>query len=109
MTGLELDQARKLQSLVEELLPSNRFYAAKLRAAGVDRGPADLAEFRARFPFTFKSELIDDQTRNPPFGTNLTFAVEQYTRFHQTSGTTGKPMRWLDTPASWDWVVECWM
>jgi phenylacetate-CoA ligase len=27
---------------------------------------------------------------------------------HQTSGTTGSPMRWLDTPISWNWFMECW-
>ena len=70
--------------------------------------PQSLREFFSRVPFTFKAELIDDQTKNPPFGSNLTYAVEEYSRFHQTSGTTGRPMRWLDTPESWDWVVECW-
>jgi phenylacetate-CoA ligase len=34
--------------------------------------------------------------------------VDDYSRFHQTSGTTGKPMRWLDTRESWDWVMDCW-
>jgi phenylacetate-CoA ligase len=106
---IRADQTRKLQSLVQSLLRSNRFYAAKLRAAGVGRSPADLCEFCARVPFTFKAELIDDQSKNPPFGSNLTYAVDDYTRFHQTSGTTGKPMRWLDTPESWNWVIECWM
>lgn len=106
--AIEEDQARKVQSLVQALLTSNRFYAAKLRAADVNRSPENLREFCARVPFTFKAELIDDQTRNPPFGSNLTFAVEEYNRFHQTSGTTDKPMSWLDTPESWDWVVECW-
>jgi phenylacetate-CoA ligase len=100
--------ARTLHSLVETLLQSNRFYAAKLRAAGVSRAPEDLGEFCARVPFTCKAELIDDQTRHPPFGTNLTFPVEEYSRFHQTSGTSGQPMRWLDTPESWSWIVECW-
>jgi phenylacetate-CoA ligase len=52
--------------------------------------------------------LIEDQATHPPFGSNLTYAIEEYTRFHQTSGTTGKPMRWLDTPESWNWIVECW-
>jgi phenylacetate-CoA ligase len=106
---IRADQTRKLQSLVQAVLQSNRFYAAKLRAAGIDRSPEDLREFCDRVPYTFKSELIDDQTRNPPFGSNLTCAVDDYTRFHQTSGTTGKPMRWLDTPESWNWVIECWM
>jgi phenylacetate-CoA ligase len=106
--AIEADQVRKIQWLVQVLLKSNRFYAAKLHAAGIDRSPENLREFCARVPFTLKAELIDDQTLNPPFGTNLTFALEEYSRFHQTSGTTGKPMRWLDTPESWDWVVECW-
>ena len=34
--------------------------------------------------------MIDDQARNPPFGSNLTFPIEHYSRFHQTSGTTGQ-------------------
>jgi phenylacetate-CoA ligase len=105
---IRADQARKLQALVETLLESNRFYAVKLRAAGVDRSPESTRDFCARVPFTFKSELIEDQSKYPPFGSNLTYELEAYSRFHQTSGTTGKPMRWLDTPESWDWVVECW-
>ncbi|MBO0699851.1 MAG: AMP-binding protein, partial [Zavarzinella sp.] len=28
---------------------------------------------------------------------------------HQTSGTSsGRPLRWLDTPGSWDWLLGCW-
>jgi phenylacetate-CoA ligase len=34
--------------------------------------------------------------------------VDHYTRLHQTSGTLGKPLRWLDTPESWNWVIGCW-
>jgi phenylacetate-CoA ligase len=29
-------------------------------------------------------------------------------RVHQTSGTTGAPLRWLDTQASWEWWARCW-
>jgi phenylacetate-CoA ligase len=106
--AIEAHQTRKLQALMQQLLVSNRFYIAKLRAAGFGSVPQSLGEFSSRVPFTFKSELIDDQTKNPPFGSNLTYAVEEYSRFHQTSGTTGRPMRWLDTAESWGWVVECW-
>src|SRR5215475_6214136 len=59
-------------------------------------------------PFTTKQQLVDDQAESPPFGTNLTFPVENYTRIHQTSGTAGKPILWLDTPESWDWWLRCW-
>src|ERR1051325_6529226 len=98
-----MTQIEKLQSLVRALLESNPFYAAKLKAAAIDRSPGDLAEFRARFPCTSKAELIEDQKQHRPFGSNLTFPVEEYSRFHQTSGTSGQPMRWLDTAESWSW------
>ena len=29
-------------------------------------------------------------------------------RVHQTSGTTGAPLRWLDTQESWAWWARCW-
>ncbi len=60
-------------------------------------------------PFTTKQELIDDQLAHPPFGTNLTFPIGDYTRFCQTTGTSGHPLRWLDTPESWEWMCRNWM
>jgi phenylacetate-CoA ligase len=65
--------------------------------------------FRANVPFTYKHELIEDQRAHPPFGSNLTFPLSHYTRFSQTNGTTGQPLRWVDTPESWDWMCESWM
>jgi phenylacetate-CoA ligase len=53
--------------------------------------------------------LTEDQAANPPYGSNLTYPVERYSRFNQTSGTTGAPLRWLDTRESWDWMVDCWI
>ncbi|PYN77137.1 MAG: phenylacetate--CoA ligase [Candidatus Rokuibacteriota bacterium] len=92
-----------------ELLASNPFVARKWRAAGVvaldDLRTWD--DFR-RLPFTRKSELVDDQAAHPPFGTNLTFPLERYVRVHQTSGTRGAPIRWLDTQESWEWWARCW-
>ena len=67
-----------------------------------------LHDFSDRFPFTIKDELVADQSANPRFGTNLTDSLDRYTRFHQTSGTAGSPLRWLDTSESWDWMVENW-
>ena len=52
--------------------------------------------------------MIKAQQYNPPFGSNATFPESAYSRFHQTSGTTGKPLRVLDTPESWDWWGRCW-
>ena len=61
-----------------------------------------------RLPFTTKAELALDQENSPPYGTNLTFPLKSYTRLHQTSGTQGVPLRWLDTQESWDWWARCW-
>ena len=49
-----------------------------------------------------------DQAAHPPFGTNLTYPLDRYVRVHQTSGTSGAPLRWLDTQESWDWWARCW-
>jgi phenylacetate-CoA ligase len=104
-------QLEQLRALLPALLATNRFYAAKLhdiepRPSG--SGVFNLTDFVRCVPFTFKSELIEDQAKNPPYGSNLTDELVRYSRFSQTSGTTGVPMRWLDTPESWSWMVDCW-
>jgi phenylacetate-CoA ligase len=87
----------------------NPFVRQKWARAGV-RTAEDLNSWEdfTRLPFTVKSELVEDQAAHPPFGTNLTYPVERYVRVHQTSGTSGPPIRWLDTPESWDWWIRCW-
>src|SRR5438046_2178995 len=107
-TAIENSQLEQLRSLVAELFPANPFYSRKLSAAGITFDIASLQDFSRRFPFTTKQEVVDDQHVHPPFGTNLTYPLDRYTRFHQTSGTTGAPLRWLDTPDSWNWMVESW-
>lgn len=101
-------QLEQLRTLVAELIPANKFYTRKLQAAGVGFDLASLADFSRRFPCTTKSELVADQQAQPPFGTNLTYPLDRYTRFHQTSGTSGAPLRWLDTPESWEAMIESW-
>jgi phenylacetate-CoA ligase len=102
-------QTSRLQMLLKELLASNPFYGAKLRESGFTdvrmlRSPDDVR----RLPFTCKDELVENQNEHPPFGTNLTYPLDRYIHLHQTSGTMGKPLRWLDTRESWDWWARCW-
>ena len=106
---LSLHQWRRFRAMARELLASNPFVGAKWGAAGV-RSVDDLADwddFR-RLPFTRKVELVEDQAAHPPFGTNLTYPLERYVRVHQTSGTSGQPIRWLETQESWEWWARCW-
>jgi phenylacetate-CoA ligase len=107
-SAIQKHQLEMLQSLMAEILPGNKFYARKLAAEGVTFEVASLKSFSERVPFTTKPELVQDQLMNPPFGTNLTYPLECYTRYHQTSGTSGAPLRWLDTPENWEWMLESW-
>jgi phenylacetate-CoA ligase len=93
-------QWQRLSARLPELRQKNPFYRAKL----ADHNPSRLGDLL----FTTKTELSEDQAAHPPFGTNLTYPIERYVRLHQTSGTTGRPLRILDTAESWDWWRECW-
>ncbi|MGH7817841.1 MAG: phenylacetate--CoA ligase family protein [Candidatus Binatia bacterium] len=103
---LEEEQARRLRRMLETILPANEFYRRQFARADVER--IDSLEQLGKLPFTTKSELVQDQQDHPPFGSDLTFSLERYIRIHQTSGTTGKPLYWLDTAESWQWWAECW-
>lgn len=106
--AIESGQLEQLRALVSRLIPANKFYARKLQAAGLGADLASLQDFSTCFPFTTKDELVADQLASPPFGTNLTCPLDRYTRFHQTSGTTGTPLQWLDTPENWAAMLEGW-
>ena len=100
-------QLGKLQNMLGEIYGKNEFYTRKLNAAGFAPGELTSLEKLQLLPFTQKSELIRAQEING-FSTNLTYPLSTYTRIHQTSGTTGKPLRVFDTRASWDWWANCW-
>ena len=106
--SLEQHQLEELRSLLQRITPGNKFYQERLRASGLDASVASIEEFRQRMPLTTKAELVEDQLENPPYGSNLTFPLESYTRLHQTSGTSGRHLRWLDTAESWSWMVGGW-
>jgi phenylacetate-CoA ligase len=102
-------QRERLIELLSRVLPRNCFYAEKFARAGVDTSSIrDLTDL-PRLPFTTKAELLEDQAAHPPYGTNLTCPLTDYVRHHQTSGTTGQPLRWLDTAESWAWMLNNWM
>ncbi|HUF61335.1 MAG TPA: AMP-binding protein [Verrucomicrobiales bacterium] len=102
-------QLEKLNRLLRVLNGSeNRFQAARLSRAWNVLPIRSMEAFRSMVPCTTREELTQDFQENPPFGTNLTFPLERYTRYCQTSGSTGEPMAWLDTPESWESMLGCW-
>lgn len=87
-------QRRKLTAMLREVLARNAFYRAKLGS----RTAVELADDFSAAPLTTRSEIQQDQRDHPPFGANLTFPIECYTRMHQTSATSGQPLRVVDGP-----------
>ena len=90
----------RLANLLRTILPTHRFYARKFAGLPLDDW--------TKLPFTTKDELLASQAASPPYGELLTWPIERYTRLHQTSGTQGAPLRWLDTPESWQCMLGCW-
>src|SRR5262245_45959967 len=91
-------QGRRLVNLLGAIQGRNAFSSRKLDQAGIRRAdlgglrfPADLG----KLPLTTKTELVADQEAAPPWGTVLTEPMGHYTRYNQTSATTGRPLRWL--------------
>jgi phenylacetate-CoA ligase len=115
-------QLSRLQDGLARIFTHNHFYRQKLHdvtssinrlstksALYINQPPTleTLADL-SHLPFTTKQELVADQEAYPLFGTNLTYPLSAYIRLHQTSGTTGQPLKILDTEESWDWWAECW-
>jgi len=96
--GSHLDRLNELLALASAGASFQRERIGDLRLETLD----DLA----KLPLTTKDELLADQAANPPFGTNLCYALERYTHLHQTSGTTGATLRVVDTPEDWAWFRD---
>lgn len=101
-------QRKKLAILFEtirsEATRRDSFYSRKFDGIAFDPACDDLR----KLPLTTRAELQQDQQSRPPYGTILTQDVDAYVRFHQTSSTSGEPLRWPDTRANWEWWIRCW-
>lgn len=95
--------------LLQRVLPENRFYTAKLLeiAASIDSvASIDAIARLSDLPFTTKVELVGQDAEG--WAANRTYERNRYTRFHQTSGTGGRPLIVVDTPEDWQWWIDTW-
>jgi phenylacetate-CoA ligase len=102
---IELKRFRELLQWAKENSP---FYRRKLQ--GINPQDIRSLEDLAKVPMTEKDELRAAQEGKEPFlyGELLAVPPESLSAFHQTSGTTGKPVYIPDTYESWQWLVEVW-
>jgi len=100
-------QFKRLKRLLDITCKENPFYKKKYAEYGVSPGDIKTIDDITKLPYLYKKEVQEDQRINPPFGTNLTGSLKEYVRYHQTTGTTGAPVRWLDTKETWKWRGRC--
>ena len=101
--AIQASQLKRLNQLLDSILPENQFYAEKL---GSQLKLDDLSAL-SNLPFTTKAELAPTDS-DSDFARNLTYDVDRYVRFHRTSGTSGRPMGVLDTASDWQWWIDTW-
>ncbi|NOS99224.1 MAG: phenylacetate--CoA ligase family protein, partial [Phycisphaerales bacterium] len=102
--GLAELQRGRLAELFRIVRQRNGFYRKKLENAGV----ASFGDAVRRGVFTTREEIQEDQRLHAAYGSNLTYGIDRYVRVHETSGSAGRPVRWLDTAESWAWWKHCW-
>ena len=95
-------QLAALDELTQRVTATNAFQRGRLEGVRI----RTLDELR-RLPFMTKHELLLDQATTPPYGTNVTFPIEEYTHLHLTSGTMGEQLRVLQTAEDWQTTRRC--
>lgn len=103
-TDLDAVKRERFRELVRTILPHNRFYAEKFGVAAA--GMPDLDGIAA-LPLTTKADLVAAAAATGQPG-NLTWSADRYVRYHQTSGTHGRPLPVFDTADDWRWWMACW-
>jgi phenylacetate-CoA ligase len=98
----------RFRALMQRVRETNSFQSGHFSAISECDQWTGFGDFVENCPFTEKNDLARDRQQKPPYGTNLTLPVEEYSYFHQTSGTMGKPMVWLDTEDDWKWMLGNW-
>ena len=103
---LQLDRFRRQLRYVYDNSP---FYRAKLEEAGIEPDDVETFDDVRDIPTTTKSDLRDAQRTDPfPYGDLLATDLDEVTEYHQTSGTTGEPVRQADSWQDWEWWGDCW-
>jgi phenylacetate-CoA ligase len=98
-------QEKGFAALMAKVLECNPFYQKKYRSLDFTSGRRVGLSDLGKLPLIKKSDLVNDQQSNPPFGSNLTFPLSRYTRVHHGLGGL---LRWVDTEESWTWWLDCW-
>ncbi len=97
-------QWERLRSVLDTILITNPFHRKRLEHLSI----SSLDDYVRLCPLMTKRVIVADRESWPPYGSNLSYPLENYTRFCQTSGTTGQPLTWLDSRDDWNAMLAAW-
>ena len=104
---LQRDELRRIQldklNAMLKVAADHPFYQSRITT---DLLPLESLDQLSDLPLLSKQELVQQS----PGVAGKIFAgpAASYTRYHQTSGTSGHPMPVLDTHDDWHWWLDCW-
>lgn len=98
---LECHQLVKLRERLAYVIEKSPFYKSKFKRARITPEQIRTMDDLRRIPFTTKEELQQSQVENPPWGDIGCIGPDEAVRVFQTSGTTGKPVKFMFNRADW--------
>jgi phenylacetate-CoA ligase len=104
---MQSEQLAKMNELLAAVR-HNEFYKKRMDKEYLEKDFTCVKQLSEAFPYLTKNDIAVDHKEFPPFGTNLSYPIEQYNHFNQTSGSTSVPIRWIDDEESWQWMVDNW-
>ena len=102
-------QLLKLRRMVQWAWQNSPLYREKFDRAGVKPRDIQSLDDLRNFPLTEKSEWLAAQGPElTTFGKTAAVPEAEVVRYHQTSGTSGNPIRLAFSLRDWNVWLECW-
>ena len=103
-------QFKRFKKIFKYAYDNSPFYRKKYQEAGINIDSVNTPDDVRLIPFTVKEDFrIAQDNKEPfPYGEVLAVPIEEVTGYHQTTGTTGKPVRFADAWSDWEMYAENW-
>jgi len=104
---LQLDRFKRI---FEHAYENSPFYRKKYQDVGIRVDDIRSIDDIRKVPIITKDDLREAQAGKEPFpyGEILAVPVEEVTEYHQTTGTTGMPVRFADAWVDWENYADNW-
>jgi phenylacetate-CoA ligase len=107
MDKIEALQLKRFKETLQYAIDSSPSYSKLYRDAGVSSADLTAFEHIRNVPVVEKT-FFECKDKRHLYGDSLAVPEDEVVYFHQTSGTTSRPLRQPDTYEDWCWWAECW-